>query len=179
MNLNEKQIEAINIIRGPLLILAGAGAGKTKTITERVINIIKSGVEPENILCVTFTNKAAKEMLERILIRMSEEKLIEKYEKDLWQNKNLPTIKTFHSLGLSILREHGKFLGFNKNISVVDPADVNQILKEIILNLSLDPKLHDVHKIKNIISREKSAGNTPLEYEKKIANYNMEIIGKV
>lgn len=179
MNLNEKQLEAVNTIEGPLLILAGAGAGKTKTITERVVNIIKNGVEPRNILCVTFTNKAAKEMLERIISRMSDEGLIEEYEKNIWTNKNLPTIKTFHSLGLSILREHGHSLGFNKNLTVLDPSDANSIIKEILTNLSLDPKLHDASKIKNAISREKSSDNTVEDYAKKISSYNMEVIEKV
>ena len=181
-NLNEKQLEAVQTINGPLLILAGAGAGKTKTITERVVNIIKSGVEPENILCVTFTNKAAKEMLERIIKRMEEEQLIEKYnlEKSIFlRNKKLPTIKTFHSLGLLILKEFGKELGFQKNMVVLDSSDANQMVKNIIINMGLDPKVHDPSKIKNAISREKSNWQTIEDYSKKVASYNMEIIEKV
>lgn len=179
MILNERQLEAVNYLEGPLLILAGAGAGKTKTITERVVNIVKSGVEPKNILCVTFTNKAAHEMSERILARLVEEKLIENYTPNLWLNKNLPTIKTFHSLGLSILREFGRSLKLNKNLVVLSPSDVNQLLKEILVKLSLDPKVHDVSKIRNAISREKSANQAPEDYVKKIVNYNMEVIEKV
>ncbi|MDI9355165.1 MAG: UvrD-helicase domain-containing protein [Cyanobium sp. MAG06] len=102
--LNNNQKEAVETIHGPLLILAGAGAGKTKTIVERVLHIIKSGVEPYNILCVTFTNKAAKEMRERIINRLSEEELIYEY-------KNTPTVKTFHSLCMSILKVEAKILG--------------------------------------------------------------------
>lgn len=177
--LNEKQLEAVQTTKGPLLILAGAGAGKTKTITERVINIIKDGVEPKNILCVTFTNKAAKEMLERILTRLNEENLIEKYEKNIWLNHNLPTIKTFHSLGLSILREFGKEFGFTKNLSVLDTSDSNQIIKSILNDLHLDPKLHDASKIRNAISKEKTAWQTVDDYAKKVSSYNMEIVEKV
>lgn len=180
--LNEKQLEAVQTISGPLLILAGAGAGKTKTITERVINIIKSGVEPENILCVTFTNKAAKEMLERIMHRMAEEGLIEKYdlEKSIFlRNKKLPTIKTFHSLGLLILKEFGKDLGFHKNMVVLDSSDSGHMVKTIITNMGLDPKVHDPSKIKNAISREKSNWQTVEDYAKKVASYNMEVIEKV
>ena len=180
--LNEKQLEAVQSMNGPLLILAGAGAGKTKTITERVINIIKSGVEPENILCVTFTNKAAKEMLERIMHRMAEDGLIEKYdlEKSIFlRNKKLPTIKTFHSLGLLILKEFGKEMGFNKNMVVLDSSDSGHMVKNIIVSIGLDPKIHDPSKIKNAISREKSNWQTVEDYAKKVASYNMEIIEKV
>ncbi len=182
LELNEKQLEAVQSMNGPLLILAGAGAGKTKTITERVINIIKSGVEPENILCVTFTNKAAKEMLERITKRIEDEGLVEKYgldKKIFLRNKNLPTIKTFHSLGLLILKEFGKELGFNKNMVVLDSSDSNQMVKNIIKDIGLDPKIHDPSKIKNAISREKSNWQSVEDYAKKVASYNMEIIEKV
>ncbi|MEN9338462.1 MAG: hypothetical protein RI945_187 [Candidatus Parcubacteria bacterium] len=179
INLNEKQLEAATHIHGPLLILAGAGAGKTKTITERVIEIIKSGVEPKNILCVTFTNKAAKEMLERILTRMKEEGLTSDENFSIWKNSNLPTIKTFHSLGLSILKEHGKSLGINKNSAVLDTSDTNSLIKEILNRLGLDPKLHDASKIKNAISKEKSNWQGVEDYAKKVASANMEIIEKV
>lgn len=181
-NLNEKQLEAVHSINGPLLILAGAGAGKTKTITERVINIIKSGVEPENILCVTFTNKAAKEMLERIVARMKEEGMISEYDSELsyfFRERKLPTIKTFHSLGLLILKDFGKELGFNKNMSILDSSDTNSLVKSIIVNMNLDPKIHDPAKIKNAISREKSNWLSVDDYAKKVASYNMEIIEKV
>ena len=96
IKLNDKQEEAANNISGPLLILAGAGAGKTKTIVERVVNIIKSGVEPRNVLCVTFTNKAAKEMRERIMMRLREENLSDEYD-ELGMMRglyNVPTVKT-------------------------------------------------------------------------------------
>lgn len=178
-NLNEKQLEAVEMTHGPLLILAGAGAGKTKTITERVVQIIREGVEPRNILCVTFTNKAAKEMSERILSRLKEEKMVEEVEKNIWFNVHLPTIKTFHSLGLSILREHGKDLGFTKNLTVLDTSDTNQIIKSILIDLNLDPKIHDASKIRNAISREKTAWQTVDDYAKKVASYKMEIIEKV
>lgn len=178
-NLNEKQLEAVQSIHGPLLILAGAGAGKTKTITERVVQIIREGIEPKNILCVTFTNKAAKEMSERILSRLKEEKMVEEEEKNIWFNSHLPTIKTFHSLGLSILREHGKELGFTKNLTVLDVSDSNQIIKNILIDLNLDPKIHDASKIRNAISREKTAWQTVDDYAKKIASYKMEIVEKV
>ena len=182
-SLNEKQNEAATNLNGPLLILAGAGAGKTKTIVERVINIIKSGIEPKNILCVTFTNKASKEMLHRIHQRMVEEKLIENDDENFLNHffikSNLPMIKTFHSLGLYILKEYGKELGLSKNLTILDPADTNSIIKNILTTLSLDPKLHDASKIKNAISREKSKMETVDDFAKNIHSYNTEIIEKV
>ena len=87
-----------------------------------------------------FTNKAAKEMLERIIYQMKEENLLEEYEGFIWKNRNIPTIKTFHSLGLSILRDNAQKLGLNRNLSVLDPSDTNAIIKEILNRLSLDPK---------------------------------------
>lgn len=178
LELNEKQLEAVGHIDGPLLILAGAGAGKTKTITERVIEIIKRGTEPKNILCVTFTNKAAKEMLERIISRMQEEKMLDE-ELRHYSNDNLPIIKTFHSLGLSILREHGRELGINKNSSVLDTSDVNSIIKQILNGLGLDIKEHDPTKIRNAISREKGNFQTVDDYREKVSSYTMEITEKV
>lgn len=177
--LNEKQLEAVQKTHGPLLILAGAGAGKTKTITERVVQIVREGTSPKNILCVTFTNKAAKEMLERILSRLEEEKMLEIEEKNIWFNPNLPTIKTFHSLGLSILKEYGNKIGFNKNLTVLDSGDSGQIIKNILRNMGLDPKVHDAGKIKNAISREKTNQQTVDDYAKKVVSFNMEIIEKV
>jgi len=173
VSLNEKQLEAIRTTGGPLLILAGAGAGKTKTITERVLQIVKEGTEPHNILCITFTNKAANEMREKIVARLREEKLIE----NIWENQ--PIIKTFHSLGLSILKEFGSHFGYTKNLTVLDPSDTNSIIKNILEKLSLDPKLHDASKIKNAISREKGNFQTPDDYAKKVSSFNMETIEKI
>src|SRR3989338_4481502 len=92
--LNERQKQAALHTEGPLLIVAGAGAGKTKTITHRVLNLIKEGVPPQKILAVTFTNKAAKEMRERVLSLLGEE------------NFSTPFVSTFHSLGVHIIKEN-------------------------------------------------------------------------
>jgi len=191
VNLNNKQLEAVQSTEGPLLIIAGAGAGKTKTITERTVQIIKNGVEPKNILCLTFTNKAAAEMRERIIQRLEEEKLLEKNlihnsknnNINSWQNpflyEFLPTIKTFHSLGLMILKNHGSHFGYTKNLTILDSSDTNSIIKNILLKLNLDIKLHDPAKIKNIISREKGNFQTPDDFAKKISSFNLEIVEKV
>lgn len=170
IKLNSKQAEAAAYINGPLLILAGAGAGKTKTITERAINIVKSGVAPHNILCITFTNKAAAEMRERIMHRLAEEGM----------NDGMPpTIKTFHALGVHILREQYSYTHLNKSFTILDSADSKKVIKEIIDRLDLDPKHYDAGKIKNIISSEKNKGKSIESYKEGVSSFTMEIIANV
>ncbi len=176
-NLNPKQLEAAEYINGPLLILAGAGAGKTKTIIERVVNIIRSGIEPRNILCVTFTNKAAAEMRERIIHRLQEEKMIEDFTYHNYSSQDyLPMIKTFHSLGLYILKREYEYLGFNKNWTILDSDDSRVVIKEYLEKQGIDTKTYDPTKIRGAISREKSDFKNVQDYKKKIASYSMEII---
>lgn len=180
--LNDKQKEAATTINGPLLILAGAGAGKTKTIVERVIEIVRSGTDPANILCVTFTNKAAAEMRERILHRLKEEKMVEDYV-DIKNGFNsfasqnfLPTIKTFHSLGLYILKREYQAAGLLKNFVILDTDDSRSIIKSFLDAGEYDTKVYDPSKIRNAISREKGDFHTPDDYRKKVASYSMDVI---
>jgi superfamily I DNA/RNA helicase len=126
ISLNKKQLEAVEYTDGPLLILAGAGAGKTKTISERIVRIVKKGISPKHILAVTFTNKAAKEMRERITKRLVEEKLVDAYN----PYYDLPTIKTFHGLGLMILSEQSALAGLLKHPTIVDSADSLTLIKQ-------------------------------------------------
>jgi DNA helicase II / ATP-dependent DNA helicase PcrA len=177
-NLNDKQYEAAHTISGPLLILAGAGAGKTKTIVERVVEIVRSGVEPFHILCVTFTNKAAAEMRERVMHRLIEEGMAEEWmggSQNFLHNLNLPMIKTFHSLGMWIIRRESSLLGLNKNFVILDTDDSKKIIKEYLESVDVDTKLYEPSKIRNAISREKGDFRTVNEYKEKIANYSMEI----
>ena len=146
--LNKEQIKAAIHMDGPLLIVAGAGAGKTKTITHRIVNLIKKGVSPERILAVTFTNKAAKEMRERIISE------IEKNTQGIEQD-NVPFVSTFHSLGVYIIKENTRILGLTKYFTILDEGDTTTFIKEIEKELGIDPKQYDPKKIKNIISREK------------------------
>ena len=173
-SLNPKQLEAVKHTEGPLLILAGAGAGKTKTITERIVEIIKNGTSPKNVLAVTFTNKAAKEMRERITNRLREEKIIE-------DNPYIetPTIKTFHSLGLMILSEQSSLTGLHKHPTILDTQDSLSVIKSAFEKLEIDTKTHDPSKIKNIISREKSDFVTQEEYKKKVVSAQMDIVASV
>lgn len=144
--LNKEQKEAALHKDGPLLIIAGAGAGKTKTITHRIVNLIKEGVAPEKILAVTFTNKAAKEMRERIILEI---------EKNVKGQEKVPFVSTFHSLGVHIIKENARVLGLTKYFTILDEGDAVGFIKDILKDLGIDPKQYEPKKIKNVISREK------------------------
>ncbi|OGI66128.1 hypothetical protein A3A95_00205 [Candidatus Nomurabacteria bacterium RIFCSPLOWO2_01_FULL_39_18] len=144
--LNNEQKEAALHMKGPMLIIAGAGAGKTKTITHRIVNLIKEGIVPDKILAVTFTNKAAKEMRERIIAEI---------EKNAGEQDSVPFVSTFHSLGVFIIKENARVLGLTKYFTILDESDSTILIKESLKELGIDPKQHDPKKIKNIISREK------------------------
>lgn len=153
--LNERQMEAVRTTEGPLMILAGAGAGKTKTIVERIVHIIKLGTEPKNILAVTFTNKAAKEMRERVLHRLGEEGILEPWEEGVYRPSKTPMIKTFHSLGMYLLQTEYERAGLTKRLTIYDESDSLGLVKEICESLNIDPKIHEPKKMKGIISRLK------------------------
>lgn len=143
--LNERQKRAASCLEGPLLIVAGAGAGKTKTITHRIANLIDSGVNPGNILAVTFTNKAAKEMFERVESIVPFEGL-----------KERPTICTFHSLGVRILKENAKKLGLSRFFSILDESDSMSLIKESMKELGIETKTVAPKTVRSVISRHKN-----------------------
>lgn len=145
-SLNDKQREAVLYTDGPLLIVAGAGAGKTKTITHRIIHLIHQGVNPSSILAVTFTNKAAKEMRDRVY------KMLESSEHD---NSSSPFISTFHSLGVNIIKENAHLIGLTKHFAIADEHDALVIIKDAMKIHGIDPKEHEPRKIKSIISKSK------------------------
>lgn len=137
ISLNPQQKKAAETLNGPVLILAGAGAGKTMTLTARVIKLILSGILPQNILAITFTNKAAGEMKDRI------NRAIEKNEKINFPTLDygfVPFISTFHSLGVYIIRENHEKIGVSKYFSIYDRSDMKRTVKEALKNLDLDPK---------------------------------------
>ena len=159
--LNERQKVAVSTLNGPLLILAGAGAGKTKTVTHRILNLIEHGVAPESILAITFTNKAAKEMRERV-----EHLLQDSREMNLpIHNFSKPFLSTFHSLCVNILKESGLAIGIPRHFTIYDKSDSKQAIKEAINSLGYDIKLVEPNKIMSIISREKSNFSSLGEYE--------------
>ena len=153
MKLNNKQIEAIEVMEGPCLVLAGAGSGKTKVLTERVAHLIENGISPYNILAITFTNKAAKEMRERI-------------ENKIGSLASNVFIGTFHSFGLKILRENASLLGYTNNITILDRNDSTSLIKKIIKDNLLEEENLDIKHIINQISFAKNEGLTPEEYSK-------------
>lgn len=153
--LNPAQRRAVEAVEGPLLILAGAGAGKTKTLTHRIFHLIKKGVTPREILAVTFTNKASKEMKERVVNLMKDERSL---------FGETPFISTFHSLGVYILREQFAHHTRTKYFTILDQKDCLAIIKESIQELGLDPKIHEPKKIKHIISSQKNQNKTAKKY---------------
>ncbi len=162
-SLNDRQKEAVLTTEGPLLILAGAGAGKTKTVTQRILHLIHKGVAPEQILAITFTNKAAKEMRERVYHAISTST-----ELNLpVQEGGRPFVSTFHSLGVHILKEHAAMFGYNRNFSIYDRGDSKSAVKEAIVSSGYDPKQYEPGKILGIISREKGNFVSQEEYEAK------------
>src|SRR3989338_8262581 len=135
LGLNGQQLKAVTAPMGPVLILAGAGSGKTRALSMRIVYLIKKlGVAPENILAVTFTNKAAGEMKQRIL------KLLGAEGRPLKEGGPLalPAMGTFHSIGAKILRASGRQLGLNPNFLIYDTNDQESLLKEILINLRID-----------------------------------------
>lgn len=145
-SLNDKQKEAVLYTEGPLLIVAGAGAGKTKTITHRIIHLIHQGIDPSQILAVTFTNKAAKEMRDRVSNLLNE---------PIHGQNSLPFISTFHSLGVYIIKENAHLIGLTKHFAIADEHDALVIIKDIMKERDIDPKQYEPRKIKSIISKSK------------------------
>ena len=125
--LNPQQREAASCLTGPLMILAGAGAGKTRVITHRIVNLIHSGVDPRRILAVTFTNKAAREMRERV------ESLVAKYPPSERAGfDGLPTTSTFHALGVRLIREFHEALGLRRQFTIYDRSDSQRAVKQAL-----------------------------------------------
>jgi DNA helicase II / ATP-dependent DNA helicase PcrA len=156
-SLNSEQKRAALATEGPVLIVAGAGAGKTKTISHRILHLMHLGVSPQQILAITFTNKAAKEMRERVrdMIRA---------DADLAHlSRSMPFMSTFHSLGVQIIKENAELLRLPRHFSIFDTSDSKKALKDALQKLGLEPKEH-LDKVRHIISHEKGRGNDLADY---------------
>jgi DNA helicase-2/ATP-dependent DNA helicase PcrA len=142
--LNPAQKEAVVNYEGPSLVIAGAGSGKTRVLTLRIAYLLKKGVKPDNILALTFTNKAATEMKERIAQIVGEDKA-----KRLWMG-------TFHSIFSKILRYESKALGYSSNFSIYDTVDSRSLIRKIIKELNLDDKTYKPQAVQGRISTAKN-----------------------
>lgn len=153
-NLNEQQKKAVLTTEGPLLVLAGAGSGKTKVLTTKIAYLIKEkGINPYNILAITFTNKAANEMKERVEMMLGDE------------SRNIQ-ISTFHSFGLSIIKKNYNLLGLKSNFTIIDSDDSLSTIKRILKELNYDPKFFNPKTIRNKISSAKNEMMNPDDFEK-------------
>ncbi len=165
--LNKEQKEAVLNTEGPLLILAGAGSGKTKVLTTKIAYLIEEcGIDPYNILAITFTNKAAKEMSDRVY-------------KMVGEKAKRAQISTFHSFGVRILRDNIKYLGYDKNFVVMDSDDSLTVVKRIIKDLGYDPKYYSPNEIRYKISSSKNNFVDADEYEKFVHSDNDRVIAEV
>ena len=164
--LNKEQQEAVKHMEGPLLILAGAGSGKTTMMTHRIAYMLDHGVNPYNILAVTFTNKAAGEMKDRI-------ESLTGGTRGMW-------VMTFHAMCVRILRNHGEVLGFKNGFSIYDESDKKAILKRIVKDLKIDEKIYPVSYLGSVISSCKEAEEDPDDYiENNSMNFKAETVAKV
>jgi len=151
--LNQSQMKAVSNLQGPMMVIAGPGSGKTRVLTYRIAHLIKSGVDSFNILALTFTNKAAKEMQNRI------ETIVESHEaRNLW-------IGTFHSVFSKMLRIEAEKINYTSNFTIYDTADSKSLIKSIIKEMGLDKDCYKTSVIQNRISRLKNNFISPEIYE--------------
>ena len=138
-SLNEEQCRAASIVNGPLLIIAGAGSGKTRMICYRIANLLQEGIAQRNILALTFTNKAAAEMAQRI--------------REL-TGRQLPELvtSTFHAFGMSVLKRHIHLLGYKHDFTIHDTADKHALLRQILLDEQMDPQAYDLFELSQLFS---------------------------
>ena len=141
--LNPEQKAAVQQIKGPVMIIAGAGSGKTRVITYRVAHLIRNGVDSFNILVLTFTNKAAREMRERIMSLVGTE------AKNIWMG-------TFHSVFAKLLRVEADKIGYPNNFTIYDTDDSKSVLRAILKEMNLDDKLYNPNFVHNRISAAKT-----------------------
>jgi DNA helicase-2/ATP-dependent DNA helicase PcrA len=179
-NLNNAQMEAVTCFSGPLLVIAGAGSGKTRALTHRIAYLIQEkGISPWNILAVTFTNKAANEMKKRIV------KLLRKDRNQIYENRpgyedpSLPTVGTFHSVCMRILRKHLHLLDYENSFAIYDASDQQILVKRIMEELMMDPKKTNPKAVLSHISNAKSQLISPETYRQYAHDYFSEKVAEI
>lgn len=177
--LNEQQKEAVVQAKGPLLIIAGAGSGKTKTLTHRVAYLIKNEhIPPRNILAVTFTNKAAGEMRERI-VKILYPEAAENFRYSLYRNNDqLPTIGTFHAICSMILRKEIEALGYGKNFQIIDDQDQQALMKRVLKELEIDAQQFAPRAMLAAISKAKNELMTSMQFKAQANGYYEEVAAR-
>ena len=165
--LNDAQREAVLATEGPVSVLAGAGSGKTRVLTTRIYHLIKEGVPAERILAVTFTNKAAREMRERLAHRLGD--------------SPLPFVATFHGLGRDILQRYGSRIGISRYFTIFDRDDSKSAIKRVLKDMDIDPKEMNPNFVLSRISKEKGEGSTPEAFREKYAqkSFQSRVIAEV
>lgn len=172
--LNDRQKEAVLHTDGPLLVLAGAGSGKTRVITHRIIHLIQGGVAPHQILAVTFTNKAAKEMRERVSTLIGSHSPAARAALD-----STPTVTTFHALGVRILREHHEVLGLRRHFVIYDRSDSVRAVKKGLEKAGYSPKQFEPRTILSIISKAKGDALTRDGFAAKAKTYPERVAAEI
>ncbi len=155
--LNERQKEAVLATHGPISVLAGAGSGKTRVLTTRIYHLIREGVAPEKILAVTFTNKAAREMRERLGARLGETIAV-------WKKGSIPFVATFHGLGREILENYGRSMGIPRHFTIFDRDDSERAVKNALKEMGIDPKEVAPRGVLSQISKAKGDGLIQSEF---------------
>jgi len=165
--LNSKQIEAVQTINGPMLILAGAGSGKTKVLTCRIAHLLQQGVRPYRILAITFTNKAAAEMRERV------DRMAGAAARDVW-------LFTFHAFCARLLRyELENLNGYANNFAIYDTSDSKNLIKQVLKEMNLDEKRFPLPAIISHISNAKNALLLPDAYAREASGYYEQQVAKI
>ncbi|MDV7741827.1 DNA helicase PcrA [Enterococcus gallinarum] len=165
-NMNPRQKEAVMHTEGSLLLMAGAGSGKTRVLTHRIAYLIEEkNVNPWNILAITFTNKAAREMKERV------NQLLGSGGEDVW-------VSTFHSMCVRILRRDVDQIGYSRNFTIIDTSEQNTLMKRVLKELNIDPKKYDPRSILGAISNAKNELLTPADYENQQGSLFEQIVGR-
>ncbi len=172
--LNEAQKQAVLKTEGPLLVLAGAGAGKTRVITHRMLEIVRRGTAPDKILAITFTNKAASEMRERATKLLSQDQAT---TRPAFEPFRPPFVSTFHSLGLTIIKENAKLLGFKRTPAIYDRNDSLRTVKEILKRIGVEEI--EPRTMLSIISRNKGEGRTPEGLMNKAESSRDQLVARV